>query len=183
MRREEVIIVKLTFGKLSGSGQEAFTLRYQGKPVAIMRQPEIYEHRKEERCARTWGMSNKGHPYIKVGDGTLRTKHAGTHVFLLQMVYESGDWLAGGEIEALEPIRWNDGLDKYRLTPADLKEQFKKLGADCVFAFQLRNPVHNGHALLMKVNYICYSWWPDSWETQTTWTLRQYIVYTHLPLY
>ena len=24
------------------------------------------------------------------------------------------------------------------------------MGADAVFAFQLRNPIHNGHALLMK---------------------------------
>jgi len=28
----------------------------------------------------------------------------------------------------------------------------RRLNADAVFAFQLRNPVHNGHALLMQVN-------------------------------
>ena len=64
---------------------------------------------------------------------------------------ESGDWLVGGEIEALERIKWNDGLDKYRLTPQELRDKFKAIGADAVFAFQLRNPVHNGHALLMQV--------------------------------
>merc|ERR1719507_2529499 len=42
-----------------------------------------------------------------------------------------------------------DGLDEYRLTPAELKERFKAMHADSVFAFQLRNPIHNGHALLM----------------------------------
>ena len=30
------------------------------------------------------------------------------------MVYDSGDWLVGGKIEALERIRWEDGLDQYR---------------------------------------------------------------------
>ena len=65
---------------------------------------------------------------------------------------ESGDWLVGGDIEALERIRWNDGLDKYRLTPNELRREFKQRGADAVFAFQLRNPIHNGHALLMKVH-------------------------------
>ena len=30
------------------------------------------------------------------------------------MIYESGDWLVGGEIEVYEKIQWNDGLDKYR---------------------------------------------------------------------
>ena len=66
---------------------------------------------------------------------------------------DSGDWLVGGEIEALERIKWNDGLDKYRLTPQELREKFKAMGADAVFAFQLRNPVHNGHALLMQVGH------------------------------
>ncbi|GIY62678.1 hypothetical protein CDAR_9111 [Caerostris darwini] len=80
---------------------------------------------------RQFGTSNTGHPYIK-------------------MVYESGDWLAGGNLEVLERIRQNDGLDEYRLTPNELRAKFKQLGADAVFAFQLRNPVHNGHALLMR---------------------------------
>ena len=64
---------------------------------------------------------------------------------------ESGDWLVGGEVEALERIKWDDGLDKYRLTPQELRDRFKAMEADAVFAFQLRNPVHNGHALLMQV--------------------------------
>ena len=67
------------------------------------------------------------------------------------MIMDSGDWLVGGgELRCLEKISWNDGLDKYRLTPLELRKKFKELEADAVFAFQLRNPVHNGHALLMK---------------------------------
>jgi len=69
----------------------------------------------------------------------------------LQMVMESGDWLVGGDIEAIERIQWNDGLDEYRLTPNELRAEFERRGADAVFAFQLRNPIHNGHALLMQV--------------------------------
>ena len=30
-----------------------------------------------------------------------------------------------------------------------MRAEFKKRKADAVFAFQLRNPIHNGHALLM----------------------------------
>ncbi|XP_045135378.1 bifunctional 3'-phosphoadenosine 5'-phosphosulfate synthase-like isoform X5 [Portunus trituberculatus] len=112
-------------------GCSAFTLRYAGRPVAIMRKPEFYEHRKEERCARQFGTTCPDHPYIK-------------------MINESGDWLAGGDIEALERIRWKDGLDEYRLTPLELRARFREMNADAVFAFQLRNPVHNGHALLMQ---------------------------------
>lgn len=112
-------------------GCAAFVLEFNGQKVAIMRNPEFYEHRKEERCARQWGTTCPKHPYIK-------------------MVMESGDWLAGGELEVLERIKWNDGLDQYRLTPQQLRQKFKEMRADAIFAFQLRNPVHNGHALLMQ---------------------------------
>ncbi|XP_051530583.1 bifunctional 3'-phosphoadenosine 5'-phosphosulfate synthase 2b isoform X1 [Myxocyprinus asiaticus] len=112
-------------------GCAAFTLEFKGCKVAIMRNPEFYEHRKEERCARQWGTTCPQHPHIK-------------------MVMESGDWLAGGDLEVFERIRWNDGLDQYRLTPRELRQKFKEMRADAVFAFQLRNPVHNGHALLMQ---------------------------------
>ncbi|XP_070608345.1 bifunctional 3'-phosphoadenosine 5'-phosphosulfate synthase 2 isoform X1 [Erythrolamprus reginae] len=112
-------------------GCSAFTLEYNGQRVAILKNPEFFEHRKEERCARVWGTTCAKHPHVK-------------------MVMESGDWLAGGELLVLERIKWNDGLDQYRLTPLELREKFREMNADAVFAFQLRNPVHNGHALLMQ---------------------------------
>lgn len=65
------------------------------------------------------------------------------------MVMSSGDWLVGGDLEVFHRIQWGDGLDEYRLTPNELRKEFSRRGADAVFAFQLRNPVHNGHAMLM----------------------------------
>ncbi|XP_064285974.1 bifunctional 3'-phosphoadenosine 5'-phosphosulfate synthase 2 isoform X2 [Passer domesticus] len=112
-------------------GSAALALRFQGRAVAVLRRPEFFAHRKEERCARVWGTACPRHPHI-------------------QMVMESGDWLVGGDLEVLEKIKWNDGLDQYRLTPLALKKKFREMNADAVFAFQLRNPVHNGHALLMQ---------------------------------
>merc|ERR1711937_1107160 len=56
----------------------------------------------------------------------------------------------GGDIEVLNRITYNDGMDQYRYTPAELKNKFEEMDADAVFVFQLRNPVHNGHALLMQ---------------------------------
>jgi 3'-phosphoadenosine 5'-phosphosulfate synthase len=44
----------------------AFALTYEGRRVAILRDPEFYEHRKEERCSRQFGTANKDHPYVKV---------------------------------------------------------------------------------------------------------------------
>ena len=110
----------------------SIVLRHKGKALAIMRNPEFYYHRKEERCSRQFGSSDSRHPYI-------------------QLIYNSGDWLVGGEIEVLERIRWNDGLDQYRLSPNEIRAKCREVEADAVFAFQLRNPIHNGHALLMQV--------------------------------
>ena len=49
-----------------------------------------------------------------------------------------------------DEVKWNDGLDEYRLKPNELRKRFRDLQSDAVFAFQLRNPIHNGHALLMQ---------------------------------
>lgn len=109
----------------------ALTLTYEKRPVAILRNPEFYFQRKEERCSRQFGTNNPDHPYIR-------------------LILDSGEYLVGGELEVLERIRWNDGLDSYRLTPNEIRKRINEIEADAVFAFQLRNPIHNGHALLMK---------------------------------
>lgn len=36
------------------------------------------------------------------------------------------------------------------MSPLELRNIFTKANCDAVFAFQLRNPIHNGHALLMQ---------------------------------
>ena len=99
--------------------------------IAVLEKVEIYPHRKEERVCRQFGTNHPDHPYI-------------------QKINQSGDWLIGGDLKVFERIKWNDGLDNYRLTPRELRAEFQRMGADVVYAFQLRNPVHNGHALLMK---------------------------------
>ena len=58
---------------------------------------EIYKHNKEERIARTWGTTARGLPYVE------------------EAITNAGDWLIGGDLEVIEPIKYNDGLDQYRL--------------------------------------------------------------------
>lgn len=131
-------------------GTSAFTLCHNNKPVAILRKPEFYYQRKEERCSRQFGTNNADHPYIKVSAlaaGIINFTH---YIFFYQMINESGQFLVGGDLEVFERIKWNDGLDQYRLTPNELRAKYKQLNCDAVFAFQLRNPIHNGHALLMS---------------------------------
>ncbi|PIN03834.1 Sulfate adenylyltransferase [Handroanthus impetiginosus] len=99
--------------------------------VAILNDIEIYKHNKEERTARTWGTIAPGLPYVE------------------EAITPAGNWLVGGDLEVINPVQYEDGLDRFRLSPTQLREEFQRRNADAVFAFQLRNPVHNGHALLM----------------------------------
>lgn len=125
-----IVLPVTTFDKDRLEGCSAISLFYNNVCYAILRKPEFFPHRKEERVARQFGTTNKDHPHIK-------------------LIYEAGDWLVGGDLEVFQRIQWGDGLDMYRLTPNELRRKFRYMGADAVFAFQLRNPIHNGHALLM----------------------------------
>ncbi|GMI91315.1 ATP SULFURYLASE ARABIDOPSIS 1 [Hibiscus trionum] len=115
-----------------GSSSDVGLVRPDGDLIAILRSIQIYKHNKEERIARTWGTTAPGLPYAE------------------EVITRAGNWLIGGDLEVLKPIKYNDGLDHYRLSPKQLRQEFDRRGADAVFAFQLRNPVHNGHALLMN---------------------------------
>ncbi|KAL4281152.1 hypothetical protein GQ457_03G038280 [Hibiscus cannabinus] len=103
-------------------------VRPDGDLIAILMSIQIYKHNKEERIARTWGTTAPGLPYVE------------------EVITPAGNWLIGGDLEVLKPIKYNDGLDHYRLSPKQLRQEFDRRKADAVFAFQLRNPVHNGHA-------------------------------------
>jgi 3'-phosphoadenosine 5'-phosphosulfate synthase len=114
----------------SGKQDVALVTR-MGQTVAILRNVEIYANRKEEIVTRMYGVIDPGHPYI-------------------QNIYSGGDYLIGGEVELLDRIRYNDGLDQWRKTATELMQEFQDKGADTVYAFQTRNPTHSGHAYLMK---------------------------------
>lgn len=68
-------------------------------------------------------------------------------LYLKQMINASGDWLCGGDLEVLQRITWNDGLDKYRLTPSELQARFREMKVsksflsshwlECVIVFHL----------------------------------------------
>ena len=55
----------------------------------------------------------------------------------IQMIMESGDWLCGGDLEVMERVTWNDGLDRYRLTPNELRARFKAIGVRKNFKFTI----------------------------------------------
>jgi len=100
--------------------------------LAVIEEPEFYPNRKEEICAKTFGTSSTKHPKI-------------------ERITAQPDWLISGKsMRFTQRIKFNDDMDQYRMTPAEIFEIAEKRGADAVYAFQVRNPLHNGHCLLLK---------------------------------
>ncbi|XVE56143.1 hypothetical protein DITRI_Ditri03aG0214100 [Diplodiscus trichospermus] len=115
-----------------GSSSDVGLVGPDGDLITLFKSIQVYKHNNEERIARTWGTTAPGLPYVE------------------EVITSVRNWLIGGDLEVLKPIKYNDGLDHYRLFPKQLRKEFDLRKADEVFAFQLRNLVHNGHALLMN---------------------------------
>lgn len=66
-----IVLPVSTDDKTRLEGYSEFVLTHEGQRVAILRDPEFYEHRKEERCSHVWGTTCAKHPYIKVSGQTF----------------------------------------------------------------------------------------------------------------
>ena len=61
-----IVLPVTTEDKERLKGSPALSLTYNDESIAILRDPEFYKHRKDERVCRQWGVFTKEHPYIKV---------------------------------------------------------------------------------------------------------------------
>lgn len=100
--------------------------------LAVIENPVFFDNRKEEICARTFGCMSANHPKA-------------------QTIFAQGDFLVSGDSMRFvtRPV-FNDGNDQYRMTPKQIQAAIVEKDADVVYAFQVRNPLHNGHVLLLK---------------------------------
>ena len=100
--------------------------------LAVINAPVFFDNRKEEICARTFGCMSQNHPCA-------------------QTIFAQGDFLVSGEsMRFVKRPVFNDGNDEFRMTPSQIKAKMVEKDADVVYAFQVRNPLHNGHVLLLK---------------------------------
>ena len=75
--------------------------------------------------------------------GTTSTAHAGVR----HLVEHAHPWYVGGRLEGLQlPTHYD--FRPLRLTPSQLRHEFRRLGWRKVVAFQTRNPMHRAHAEL-----------------------------------
>jgi 3'-phosphoadenosine 5'-phosphosulfate synthase len=103
-----------------------------GEILAVIECPVFYPNRKEEISSRLFGTMSKKHPRV-------------------ERIFEEGEFLlTGSKLKVLTKIKYNDGLDDYRLSPNQIKKLAEQKGADAIYGFQLRNPLHSGHVMLLN---------------------------------
>ncbi|XLR01785.1 hypothetical protein S83_067983 [Arachis hypogaea] len=96
MNSGQTIGVLLKFVKhISAYSNDLYLVSYKMsvRVILFFLSIEIYKHPKEERIAQTWGTTAPGLPYVE------------------QTITNAGNWLIGGDLEVIEPIKYNDGLD------------------------------------------------------------------------
>ncbi len=101
----------------------------EGKPIAILKDFQIYSNKKDFFVESVFGTKDRNHPGVND-------------------VYEQKEFLIGGEIELLDEEK--DYYPEHYLTPTETREIFQKKGWHKVAAFQTRNVPHRGHEFLQK---------------------------------
>ncbi len=72
--------------------------------------------------------------------GSVSEEHPGVRYLL----NDTHPWYLGGKIEGIQLPEHYD-FNNLRLTPADLRHEFSRLGWRKIIAFQTRNPMHRAH--------------------------------------
>ncbi len=103
----------------------------EGVMLAALHVSEIWEPDRESEVKEVFGTSDRGHPGV-------------AHV-----IQRSHPIYVGGKVEGVQPPAHYDFKD-LRLTPAELRAEFARLGWRKVVAFQTRNPMHRAHVELTR---------------------------------
>ena len=98
----------------------------EGVMVAVLRVSDVWEPDREHEAHLVFGTTSREHP----GVATLLDRTA--------------PWYVGGTIEALSAPHHYD-FATLRMTPAEVRERFRRRGWRRIVAFQTRNPIHRAH--------------------------------------
>jgi sulfate adenylyltransferase len=118
------------FAKKLTPGSSKVALRDpEGVMLAVLHVEEVWQPDRKDEAQSVFGTTSTVHPGVD---------------FLLN---KSNPWYLGGKLEGLqEPTHYD--FKTLRLTPAELRAEFSRLGWRRVVAFQTRNPMHRAHVEL-----------------------------------
>jgi sulfate adenylyltransferase len=118
------------FAKKLQPGSSKVALRDpEGVMVAVLHVDEVWQPDRQAEAKSVFGTTSTVHPGVD---------------FVLN---RSNPWYVGGTLEGLQlPTHYD--FKALRLTPAELRNEFARLGWRRVVAFQTRNPMHRAHVEL-----------------------------------
>jgi sulfate adenylyltransferase len=115
------------FAKTLKPGSSKIALRDpEGVMLAVLSVEEVWQPDRKAEAKAVFGTTSAVHPGVE---------------YLLN---RANAWYVGGKIEGLQSPSHYDFKD-LRLTPAELRAEFARLGWRKVVAFQTRNPMHRAH--------------------------------------
>ncbi len=118
------------FAKKLTAGSSKIALRDpEGVMLAVLSVEDVWQPDRKAEAQSVFGSTSAAHPGADYA------------------INKSNPWYVGGKIEELQPHAHYD-FRSLRLTPADLRVQFSRLGWTRVVAFQTRNPMHRAHVEL-----------------------------------
>ncbi len=121
-----VLDVTEEFAKKLAPGATVALRDAEGVMLAALHVEEIWQPDREAEVRAVYNSSSRVHPGVK-------------HV-----LDSTNPWYVGGRLEGLEMPHHYD-FRPLRLTPAQIRAEFARLGWRRVVAFQTRNPMHRAH--------------------------------------
>ncbi|AKJ65542.1 bifunctional sulfate adenylyltransferase/adenylylsulfate kinase [Kiritimatiella glycovorans] len=98
----------------------------EGVMLAVLNVSDVWQPDRAEEAKQVFGTDNSEHPGVDY------------------LMNSTNGWYVGGEVEGVcMPVHY-DSKD-IRLTPAELRADFRRKGWRKVVAFQTRNPMHRAH--------------------------------------
>jgi sulfate adenylyltransferase len=101
----------------------------EGVMLAVLHVEELWQPDRKQEAQSVFGTTSAVHPGVD------------------HLLNRSNPWYVGGRVEGLQAPTHYD-FKTLRLTPAELRAEFSRLGWRRVVAFQTRNPMHRAHVEL-----------------------------------
>jgi sulfate adenylyltransferase len=118
------------FAKKLQPGSSKVALRDpEGVMIAVLHVEEVWQPDRQAEAKAVFGTTSTVHPGVDY------------------LVNRGNPWYVGGTLEGLQAPTHYD-FKALRLTPAELRTEFARLGWRRVVAFQTRNPMHRAHVEL-----------------------------------
>lgn len=121
-----VLDVKEEFAKSVTIGDTIALRDPEGVMLAVQHVEEVWQPDPMTEAQLVYGTANPEHPGVD------------------HLLSRTNSWYIGGRVEAVQVPHQYD-FRSLRLTPAELRTEFARLGWRRVVAFQTRNPMHRAH--------------------------------------